>query len=212
VSQPCNRQCTIPAPGKIDPELKEFWVESPWEIASHNQNLSCYERDRAFLNVGGRAFLEISHLTAADDEGDGRSVVAADFFNTGRLGLIVRQVGGGPLKLYENRFPQRHYLEVSLRGRRSNRHGIGARLVAVVGGQQLVRELYPANTYRSQAPAVAHFGLGDAESVERLTIRWPSGRVQELTGLRGDRHIVVDEGPDGAAAVETVVPGQTVRP
>ena len=212
MSQPCDRHCKISAPGAVDPELNEFWVDDPWQIFYRGHNLSCYERDRAYLNVGGQAFLEVSHLTGADNEGDGRSVVAADLFNTGRMDLVVRQVGGGPLLLYENRFPQRHYLEVSLRGRTSNRQGIGARLEAHVGGRVLVRELYPANSYRSQAPAVAHFGLGDARAVERLTIRWPSGRVQELRGLRGDRHVVVDEGKDGPPAVRTVTPGQPLDP
>jgi hypothetical protein len=212
VSQPCERHGNIACPGRIDPELKEFWVENPWEIISQGHNLSAFERKRAYLNVAGRAFLEVSHLTGADNDGDGRSVVAADFGNTGRLDLIVRQVGGGPLLLYENRFPQRHYLKVSLRGRGGNRAGVGARLTALVGGRSLVREIYPSNTYRSQAPNIAHFGLADAEVVDRLTIRWPSGRVQELRGLKGDRHIVVDEGKEGAGAVETVVPGRTIRP
>jgi hypothetical protein len=81
-------------------------------------------------------------------------------------------------------------------------------LTAVVNGQKLVRELYPANTFRSQAPNIVHFGLGDAKTVERLTIRWPSGKVQVLEGLQGGRHIVVDESKEGAAAVETVVPGR----
>jgi hypothetical protein len=45
-----------------------------------------------------------------------------------------------------------------------------------------------------------------------LTIRWPSGKVQELTHLSGDRHIVVDEDADGPEAVETVVPGKTIHP
>jgi hypothetical protein len=192
--------------------LKEFWVESPWEIISRGENLSAYERDRAFLNVKGQAFLEISHLTGADNEGDGRCVVAADFGNTGRLDLVVRQVGGGPLLFYENRFPQHHYLKVTLRGRQSNRQGIGARLTAVVRGERRVREMYPHNTYRSQAPNIVHFGLGDADVVKRLTIRWPSGKVQELRDLRADRHIVVEEGREGDQAVETVVPGQTIRP
>jgi hypothetical protein len=212
VSQPCDRHCKIDAPGLIDSELKEFWVETPWEIIARGHNLSAYERKRAYLNVGGQAFLEISHLTGADNDGDGRSVVAADFGNTGRLDLIVRQVGGGPLLLYENRFPQRHYLEVSLRGRGANRAGVGARLTAVVGGRSVVREMYPANTYRSQAPNIAHFGLGDAERVERLTVRWPSGRVQGLRDLKGDRHILVDEAKEGAEAVQTVVPGEPIRP
>ncbi len=89
---------------------------------------------------------------------------------------------------------------------------MGARLTAVVRGQQLVRELYPANSFRSQAPNVVHFGLADAESVERLTIRWPSGKVQVLNDLKGDRHVIVDEDKDGAEAVETVVPGRTMAP
>jgi hypothetical protein len=213
VSQPCNRQCVIAAPGKVDAELKEFWVESPWEIINQGQNLSAYERDRAYLNVKGKAFVEISHLTGADNEGDGRSVVAADFRNVGKLDLIVRQVGGGPLVLYENRFPDRHYLKVSLRGgRRSNRQGIGARLTATAGGQTLVREMYPHNTYRSQAPNIVHFGLADARTVERLTIRWPSGRVQELHDLPADRHLVIDEEREGNEAIQIVQPGKPIPP
>jgi hypothetical protein len=199
----------VSAPGKVDADLNEFWVDNPWFIISQGHNLSAYERKRAYLNVHGQAFLDIAHLTGADNDGDGRCVVAADFGNTGRLDLIVRQVGGGPLLLYENHFPQRHYLKVTLRGQQSNRQGIGARLTARVGGQQLVREMYPANTNRSQAPNIVHFGLGDAETVESLKIRWPSGKVQELHDLKGDRHILLDEGKD---EVGTVVPGKLMAP
>ena len=212
VSQPCDRACTIAAPGPVDQTLGEFWVKNPWEIVTHGHNLSCYERNRTWMNVRGGNFLDLSYLTGTDSDGDGRCVVAGDFRNVGRQDLLVRQVGGGPLLLFENNFPQRHYLKVSLRGRQSNRLGVGARLRAVVNGQQLVREMFPANSYRSQAPNLVHFGLGDAGRVERLEIRWPSGKSQVLTDLPADRHVVVDEGGDGAAAVETVVPGRTVRP
>src|SRR5262245_29053624 len=128
------------------------------------------------------------------------------------LDLIVRQAGGGSLLLFENRLPRRNYLIVSLRGRASNRQGVGARLTAVVRGQQLVRELYPANGYMSQAPNLVHFGLSDADAAERLTIRWPSGKVRESTDEKGNRHIVVDEEKSGSAAVTPVVPGQIIEP
>jgi hypothetical protein len=187
-------------------------VGNPWEIIAHGHNLSAFERKRAFLNVKGQDFLEISHLTGADNDGDGRAVVAADFRNIGMLDLITRNVGGGSLLLYENRLPRKHYLKVSLRGQKSNRQGIGARLTVSVKGQQQVRELYPANTYFSQAPSMVHFGLAEAKVVDKLTIRWPSGKVQVLEGLAADRHIVVDEGKDGSSAVETVVPGRTIAP
>ena len=212
MSQPFDRGSHVTAPGSLDANLGEFWVENPWDIISRGHNLSAFERNRVFLNVRGRDFLDISFLTGADSDGDGRSVVAADFRNNGQLDLLVRQVGGGAVLLYENQFPRRHYLTVSLRGRASNRLGIGARLKAHVGDRQIVRELFPHNTFRSQMPARVHFGLGDASTVDRLTIRWPSGTVQELTGLAADRHVVIEEGKTGADAVETVTPGQTIRP
>jgi hypothetical protein len=212
VSQPYDRQALVSLPNKLDPSLGEFWVENPWDIVAKGHNLSAYERKRIYWNVGGQNFLDISHLTGADNDGDGRSVVAGDFRNNGRQDLVVRQAGGGALMLYENNFPQRHYLEVSLRGTRSNRLGIGARLTAVAGGRPIVRELFPHNTFNSQMPTVVHFGLDDATTVERLTVRWPSGLVQELNGLAADRHIIITEGKEGAAAVETVVPGVTIAP
>ena len=150
-------------------------MTNPWQIVAGGHNLSSFERQRTFLNIKGKDFLDISHLTGADNDGDGRAVVAADFRNVGQMDLIVRQAGGWPLLLYENRLPRRHYLKVSLRGTKSNRLGIGARLTAVVKGQQLVRENYPANSFLSQSPTIVHFGLADSESVESLTIRWPSG-------------------------------------
>ena len=85
-------------------------------------------------------------------------------------------------------------MQVSLRGVKSNRLGIGARLIAKVGGRQIVRELFPANSYRSQSPASVHFGLGNADSVESLSIRWPSGRAQVLKNLPADRHLMIREG------------------
>jgi hypothetical protein len=177
-----------------------------------------YERKRLWMNHHGDAFLDFSYLSGADNDGDGRSVVPADFRNTGQLDLLVRLVGGPdnahPLLLYENHFPPRHYLKVSLRGdgKRSNRQGIGARLIAEAGELKMTREMYPYNSNRAQNPSIAHFGLGDATRVDRLTIRWPSGEKQVLTNLKVDRHIVVTEGKSGEAAVETVVPGKIITP
>jgi hypothetical protein len=209
VSQPCNRAAAIAAPGEVDKSLGEFWVENPWDIIKKGHNLSAYERKRTWMNLSGKNFLDVSFLSGADSDGDGRAVVAGDFRNIGRLDLMVRQVGGGPFLLYENQFPQKHYLKVSLRGTRSNCLGIGARLTAIVDGRQLVREMYPVNSFRSQMPNIVHLGLGDATKVERLTIRWPSGEEQVLGDIAGDRHIVVEEGRD---AVEEVTPGRIIRP
>ena len=85
-------------------------------------------------------------------------------------------------------------------------------MIAFAGGRQIVRELFPANSYMSQGASLVHLGLADSERVDKLIVRWPSGEVQELRDLAADRHIVVTEGKSGPDAVETVVPGQTIKP
>jgi len=137
--------------------------------------------------------LKVSHLSGADSDGDGRGVVVADFRKNGKMDLVVRQAGGGPLRIYENQFPAGNFLEVRLRGTSSNRLGVGARLIAKVGERRLVRDQFPVNSYRSQAPNCVHFGLGDATIVDELTVHWPSGQVQTLMKVRGNQHLEIIE-------------------
>ena len=67
-----------------------------------------------------------------------------------------------------------------------------------------VRELYPNNSFSSQAPCIAHFGLGDATTVDRLEIRWPSGTTQKFEQLSVDQQISIREESD---EIQVVVPG-----
>ena len=195
MTQPGIKQCEVEQPGELDQDLGEFWVGNPFQIFAHH-NLSSFERNRAYINVKGKGFLEISHLTSADDDGDSRSILALDIFEPGKLDLVLRQVGGGPIKIFKNEFPSANYLKVSLDGIKSNSLGIGSRLIAHVGDKKLVRELYPINSYQSQQPAWVHFGLGDAEKIDKLEIIWPSGVRQELPDVEVNRHILVVEGND----------------
>ena len=179
---------------KPDERLKDWWVENPWQIAAKGKSLSGYERNRVYLNSRAEEFFEISGLTGADSDGDARAVVASDLNDDGMEDVIVRQAGGGSFLIFENRFPKAHWLRVSLRSKKSNTLGIGARVVAEVGGQKVVRELYPYNGYKAQGPAHVHLGLGKASVIDRLTITWPSGAVQELRNVAPDRHLRISEG------------------
>ena len=96
-----------------------------------------------------------------------------------------------------------------MRGRQSNRLGIGTRLVATVGDRQITRECYPANTFMSQAPLVVHFGLADAAQVKQLVVIWPSGLEQTFTDLAANCHILLTESSD---QVQVVKPGQPIAP
>lgn len=202
MSQPFDIQAKTPALRPIDAHKGEFWVPNPWLFSASGENLSAYERNGVHLNAGGGAFHNISYLSGADSEGDGRTVVSFDLNGDGMLELLVRQAGGGSLIVYENRFPKGHWLRVSLRGTKSNRFGVGAKLAAVAGGRTVRRELQPVINFLAQAPAQVHFGLGEATTVDSLTIRWPSGAVQEVRDVPADRHVVITEGDDTPKLVE----------
>ncbi len=205
VSQPLNRNCRIEALGDLDEELGEFWVENPFMMMGIRANLSSYERNRAFLNVDGESFIDMSFASAADIDSDSRSVIAADFNRDGATDLLVGSVGGGPLRLFMNRFPQQHSVRIALVGRESNRAAIGTRLVAHVGSRQIVRDVFPANGFMGQGPVEVILGLGTADRIDRLEVRWPSGKTQDLTDLPIARELMIDE-VDGVRVAKQETP------
>jgi hypothetical protein len=210
VAQPLNSRCCIKPLGKIDTAAGEFWVENPFLLASTGLNLSAFERSRLFLNVQGKAFIDASYLSAADIDSDSRSVMVADFDGDGRPDILVGTVGGGPLRLFLNRFPRRNaWIRLNLVGVESNRPGIGARIVAHCGGRRIFRDVFPANGFSGQGPTELLLGVGPVERVERLSIRWPAGRSQEFTNLPVNRSITITEGRADFATAPLAVPAPT---
>jgi hypothetical protein len=194
VSQPLNRYSKIEALGDLDHEAGEFWVENPFMMMGIRANLSSYERNRAFLNVDGESFIDVSFASAVDIDSDSRSVIAADFNRDGATDLLVGSVGGGPLRLFLNRFPKQNSARIELVGVESNRAAIGTRLVAQVGSRQIVRDVFPANGFMGQGPVEVMLGLGSAKRIDRLQVRWPNGKTQEFTDLSADQTLIITEG------------------
>lgn len=195
MSQPHDRLSQLDAIGEIDEEAGEFWTKNPFQMPNERENLSSYERNRTFLNLDGNSFIDVSFASGADIDSDSRSVVAADFNLDGATDLLVGSVGGGSLRLFLNRFPKANYARIRLEGSESNRAGIGARLTATVGTQKLVRDLFPQNGFMGQGPAEIILGLGDAKEIDRLEVRWPSGKTQVYPNLPANQYFLLEEEP-----------------
>lgn len=193
MSQPHDRLSQLDAIGEIDEEAGEFWTKNPFQMPNERENLSSYERNRTFLNLDGKSFIDVSFASGADIDSDSRSVVAADFDRDGATDLLVGSVGGGSLRLFLNRFPKANYSRIRLEGSGSNRAGIGARLTATVGARKLVRDLFPQNGFMGQGPAEITLGLGDATAIDRLEVRWPSGKTQVYENLAANQYFLLKE-------------------
>ena len=194
MSQPFDGEADVPCLVDLDEDNGEFWVTNPWAFAESGQNLSAYERNGVFLNMGNLEFFDVSYISGADSPADGRSVVAWDITGDGMPELFVRSAGGGALRVYKNLLPKSNWLRLSLQGVKSNRFGIGAKVSARVGKKWIRREVYPIVNFLSQMPADLHLGLGKAKQVDELMITWPSGEKSRFENVKINQHIKAIEG------------------
>ncbi len=200
MTQPLDRQCELPALGDLDSDAGEFWVENPFMLKPTGNNLSAYERNRMYLNRNGTEFLDASFASNTDIDSDSRSAIAADFDRDGHVDLFVGSSGGGPLRLFSNQFPRTHHrVRLVLEGSDSNRAGIGSRITLQCGDRQIVRDVFLHNGCLGMSPADLIVGVGDATTIDRLTVRWPTGKAQSFENLPVDAHITLTEGKAEAA-------------
>ena len=94
MTQPQDRYANIAPRGELDAEAGEFWVNNPFLITSSGHNLSAFEPNRTFINLGDLRFYDASFASGADIDSDSRSVVAADFDRDGAPDLLVSSAGG----------------------------------------------------------------------------------------------------------------------
>ena len=174
-------------------------------------SLSGYERSRVLLNRGQAGFVDVAQEAGVTDRLDGRAVAMADLFNRGVLDVIIANEKGRVL-LYKNTFPLSRrergaggedsrrergpggegWVEFKLVGTRSNRSAIGAEVTVEFGSGRQRQVVDGGMGFCSQSDRRLHFGLG-GQGLGKVTIRWPSGTQQILTGLAIDHLHVVTE-------------------
>ncbi|MEQ9409565.1 MAG: ASPIC/UnbV domain-containing protein [Fuerstiella sp.] len=196
MTQPLDRTCEIEPLGEVDTAAGEFWT-NPFAMPRNGDNLSAYETNTLFLNVDGSRFLDASFASNANIDADSRSVMVGDFDGDLAPDLLVGSVGGGPLRLFLNRFPKKHHrIDLKLTGTESNRQAIGARVIVEAEGRTIVRDLFAPNGFMGQGPARLDIGVGMADRIEKLTVRWPTGKRQEFENLPVDSTLTIVEGAE----------------
>ena len=149
-----------------------------------------------FRNLGRGKFDKVSETLGPDFNRPvvGRGLATADFFNDGRVGMVVNCRGDFPELLRNDSANANHWLEVLLIGTRSNRDGIGSVLKLTSEGVTQVDQAKGGTSYMSASDPRIHFGLGKRAKLDSLVITWPSGQVDKLTNVPVDSIIAVKEG------------------
>jgi hypothetical protein len=153
------------------------------------------QRKLLFRNTGSRRFVEIGR-SAGDgfvSEKVGRGLSAGDIDNDGDLDLLVTN-NGQTADLLRNDTAPGNALLVRLMTRAGNRDAIGARVRVVTGQRTQVREVRAGSSYLGQNDLRLHFGLGNATTVDRIEIKWPSGPVEVVNAVAANHAVTIQEG------------------
>jgi hypothetical protein len=148
------------------------------------------QRPLFLLNQGGKQFRE---ARLYDHALVGRGLAAADWNRDGAVDLLLTTNGGAPV-LLQNGGGGGRSVRLVLEGTKSNRSGIGAGIVARVGGRPLRRRVRSGSSYLSASELPVTLGLGTAAQADRVTIRWPNGAGEELHALAAGKEYRVREG------------------
>jgi hypothetical protein len=171
--------------GHVYPEVGETDLEAGYR-----------ERKVLYRNLRNGRFEDVS-LSAGPgiiEAVPARGCAFGDFDNDGDLDVVVNCVNDVPQLLRCDSSARNNWLKVKTVGTKSNRSGIGARIWCRVEGlRPQVDEVRSGGSYISQNDLRVHFGLGHATQAD-LEIRWPSGHVDKLAGMKANQVLVVVEG------------------
>ncbi|MBE3068786.1 MAG: CRTAC1 family protein [Planctomycetes bacterium] len=145
-------------------------------------------RDGKFVNV-------------SDVCGDGlapkfatRGVALGDLDNDGDVDVVCLNSRCPPTIIRNDQKTGHHWLEVRLRGTKSNRAAVGARVTVVTGDMKQYEEVHSGQGYQSHFGMWLHFGLGTHDRIDRVEVRWIGGGVEVFENVKVDQILNLTEG------------------
>ena len=147
-----------------------------------------------FRNLGNGHFEELM-----DAAGPGvsaahcsRGCAFGDFDNDGDVDIVIVNLNEPPTLLRNDVTGNNRWIKFKLKGVRSNRSAIGARVVVSYGGRKQAQEVLSQSGFLSVSDKRLHFGLGQVEKID-VEVRWPTGARQQFAGLRANQLVTIDE-------------------
>lgn len=153
------------------------------------------QEDQLFENIGGGKFKEVSVESGSyfEKEYVGRGACLGDYDNDGDIDIYIVNLNSRGMFLRNNKGNQNTWLTLNLIGTTGNRDGIGSRVKVISGGKMQTAQKKSTTGYLSQNDPRMHFGLGKNEMVERIEIKWPSGKLQVLENIKANQILKVKE-------------------
>jgi hypothetical protein len=166
------------------------------QVDQHSFGVTYAERPLLFRNLQDGRFAEIGPKAglALRRQYVARGTATADFLNNGSEDLLITVLDGSPVLLRNQSARAGHWLRIKTVGKKSNRDGFGARVEVKAGKLKQSAEVRANSSFESASDPRLHFGLGTATHVDDITVRWPSGRVDNIESQAADQELLIEEG------------------
>ena len=179
---------------KHDPVMDIYFQSVGSRLYGAGYSYGGYEKNRLFLNRSGKSFVEIGYLMGLASELDCRNVVADDLDADGKPDLLMTTFEVWPrdqqgIHLFQNRWAETgNWIGVRLREGGAGYSPVGAKVTVAAAGKKQSRQFVTGDSYRSQHANTAHFGLGNAASVDSIEVRWPNGVTNRISNSSINRY------------------------
>jgi len=148
-----------------------------------------------YRNRGDNTFENWNQLPPINSLYAGYGVACGDFNQDGKVDLFLANSGNDGNQLFLNQHENdHHWVQFKTIGTLSNRAGIGTSITLEADGRTQVDEVCAGSGYASQNSLTLHFGLGETEQIDRLTVRWPNGLTEVYEDLVVDQKYILTEG------------------
>ncbi len=153
------------------------------------------QEDQLFENEGNGLFKDVSTERGAyfQKENVGRGACFGDYDNDGDIDVYIVNLNNHGSFLRNNKGNRNNWLEINLVGTISNRDGDGSRIRITSGGKTQYTQKKSTTGYLSQSDPRVHFGIAKDDNVDKIEIKWPSGKVQTLENVKANQIITITE-------------------
>ena len=155
-----------------------------------------------YRNLGNGRFSDVSSEMGPGISArfSSRGAAFGDYDNDGGIDVLVLNMNDLPSLLHNVGGNKQNWIKIKLVGTKCNRTAIGARVRVVTGKHAQMDEVHSGTSVMSQSDLRLHFGLGNAEAVDLIEVKWPTTqKIERFTQVKANQMLTIREG-DGIVA------------